>query len=164
VAENNRPVDVSAWELGFGTIYRIPLESFEPRFRLGFVKHVFDVDLDTMPGLSYSAIRIGAGTAINLVDWLAFDVNFAYLPVFGAGELEDKEFGEDVSTSAWEAGFGALFHFNDAWGARFALDYRRYKYDFGLSDNPGTVLPKSGTDGYLRMTLAAVYTLPGQKK
>jgi TolB-like protein len=164
VAESNKKVSVSAYELGIGAIYRIPLDSFVPFVRLGFVKHVFDVDLPTMPGLSYSNIRIGAGTSINLVDWLAFDVNFAYLLVLGAGELEDANFGEDVSTTGWEAGGGALVRFNEVWGARLALDYRRYKYDFGLSDNPGTVLPKSGTDGYLRLSAAVVFTLPGEAK
>jgi TolB-like protein len=163
VAESNREVKVSAFELGIGAIYRIPLEAFEPRIRIGYVKHVFDVDLDTMPGLSYNNIRFNVGTAINLVDWLSFDVNFGYLVVLGVGELSDDNYGEDVQTKAFEAGGGALVKFTPEWGARFALDYRRYKYDFGLSDNPDTVLPKSGTDAYLRLTLAAVYTLPGQK-
>jgi TolB-like protein len=163
VAESNKKVDVKAYELGIGAIYRIPLESFEPRFRVGYVKHVFDVDLPTMPGLSYSNIRFNVGTAVNLVEWLSLDVNFGYLVVLGVGELGNKNFGEDVTAKAWEAGGGALVRFTPEWGMRLALDYRRYKYDFGLSDNPGTVLPKSGTDGYLRLTLAVVYALPGQK-
>ncbi|HEX5661085.1 MAG TPA: hypothetical protein VFX59_28030 [Polyangiales bacterium] len=163
VAESNREVKVSAYELGIGAIYRIPLDAFEPRIRIGYVKHVFDVDLDTMPGLSYSNIRFNVGTAINLVDWLAFDVNFGYLLVLGVGELSDPNYGEDVQTTAWEAGGGAIVKFTPEWAARLAIDYRRYKYDFGLSDNPDTVLPKSGTDGYLRLTLAAIWTLPGVK-
>jgi TolB-like protein len=163
VAESNRKVDVSAYEVGIGAIYRIPLGAFEPRIRIGYVKHVFDVDLPTMPGLSYSNIRFNVGTAIALVDWLSFDFNFGYLLVLDVGELGDPNFGEDVQTKAWEAGGGALVKFTPEWGARIALDYRRYKYDFGLSDNTSTVLPKSGTDGYLRMTLSAVFALPGQK-
>ncbi len=163
VAESNRQVSVSAYELGIGAIYRLPLESFEPRLRVGYVKHVFDVDLPTMPGLDYNSIRINLGTAINLVDWLSFDVNFGYLIVMSVGELSNQNFGEDVQTKAWEAGAGALVKFTPEWGARIGVDYRRYKYDFGLSDNPDTVLPKDGTDGYLRLTLSAVYSMAGQK-
>lgn len=163
VADTNRTVNVSAYELGLGAIYRIPLESFEPRIRIGYVKHVFDVDLPTMPGLSYNDIRFNVGTAIHLVEWLSLDVSFGYLLVLSVGELSNKNFGEDVQTKAWEAGGGALVRFTPEWGARLAVDYRRYSYDFGLSDNPDTVLPKSGTDGYLRLTLSAVYALPGQK-
>ena len=100
----------------------------------------------------------------ELVDWLVLDISLGYLPVLGAGQLNEAKYGDKVSTSAWETGAGLWVRFKEVYGLRFGVDYRRYKYDFGLADNlSGLQLPKSGTDAYLRTTLSFVYTLPGQK-
>ena len=167
-------VSTKAYEVGVGAIYRIPLGDFEPRLRVGYLKQVFSVDMTPqqcpvgiempvrcMPQMDYSALRLGLGTDVRIVDWLTVDVAFAYLLVLGTGELDEERYGEDVSTSAWEANAGFIVRFKEVYGVRLGLDYRRYKYDFGLSDNEEVTLPKSGTDGYLKMTLGFVYTLPG---
>ncbi len=162
----DKKLSTTAYDLGIGAIARVPLGDFELRFRAGYLKQVFKVnDLPEdirLPAIEYSAVRIGAGAAIRFVEWLTFDASFAYLVVLGAGDLDKPEYGEDVRTRAWEAGAGFLLRFkNPAFGARAALDYRRYKYDFGLSDNPDLDLPKSGTDSYLRLTISFVYTAAG---
>jgi TolB-like protein len=163
--QGGEELGTTAYDMGIGAIYRIPLGAFEPRLRLGYIKQVFEVDVDEntlLPALDYSAIRLGVGTAINIVESFAFDVSFAYLLVLGTGELEEPRFGEDVEASGWEAGAGFLLRFAEVYGARLALDYRRYKYDFGLSDSDSVQrLPRSGKDGYLRLGLFFVYSLPG---
>jgi TolB-like protein len=161
-----KELSTTAYELGIGAIYRFPIGDFEPRVRVGYVKHVFDVKVPEgvfLPSIDYSAIRLGIGMGINLVEWLSIDANFAYLPVLGTGELSEERYGNKVETSAWEAGAGVTTRFKEVYGVRVALDYRRYSYDFGLVDNDLIQLPTEGTDSYLRMTVAFVYTLPGQK-
>jgi TolB-like protein len=162
-----KELKTTAYEVGAGLIYRIPLGDFVPRIRVGYIKHVFDVDVPAtvlLPAIDYTAIRLGLGTAINLVEWLSLDVGFAYLPVLGTGELSEKRYGDKVDTSAWEAGAGVLVRLKDAYGVRAGLDFRRYKYDFGLSNNVAIQLPTKGTDSYLRLTVAFVYNMPGVAK
>jgi TolB-like protein len=162
-----KELSTTAYEVGVGVIYRIPLGDFVPRVRVGYVKHVFDVDVPStilLPSIDYSAIRLGLGTAINLVEWLSLDVSFAYLPILGTGELSEARYGDKVETKSWEAGAGVLVRFKEVYGVRAGLDFRRYKYDFGLSNNAAIQLPTTGTDSYLRMTVAFVYNLPGVAK
>jgi TolB-like protein len=162
--QEGKEYKTTAYEVGVGAVYRFPLGDFVPRVRVGFVKHVFDVDLPPearFPSIDYTAIRLGLGTAINLVEWLSFDVSFAYLPVLGTGELSEPEYGDKVSTGAWEAGAGALVRFKETYGVRTSLDFRRYNYDFGLSNNEAIQLPSTGTDSYLRLTIAFMYNMPG---
>ncbi|MET0343272.1 MAG: hypothetical protein ABW252_19845 [Polyangiales bacterium] len=155
----------TSYELGAGAIYRVPLTDFEPRFRIGYVRQVFDVDVPErtlLPALTYSAVRVGAGTAIKFVDWLSFDLAFAYLFVLDTGELGTADFGEDVTTGAWEAGAAFVLSLKEIYGVRLAMDYRRYKYDFSQTDNDQLPqLPNYGTDGYLRTTLSFQFKLPG---
>jgi TolB-like protein len=163
----DKELKTTAYELGLGAIYRMQFGAFQPRLRVDYVKHVFDAkvpDTVLLPSISYSAVRLNLGTNVFLADWAVLDASFGYLPVFGTGQLSDKKYGDKVSTGAWEAGAGLLLRLREVYGLRVAVDYRRYKYDFGLADNlSGIQLPKSGTDAYLRMTLSFVYTLPGQK-
>jgi TolB-like protein len=162
--QGGKELDTTAYEVGVGAVYRFPLGDFVPRVRVGYVKHVFDVDVPQMvyfPSVDYSAIRLGLGTAINLVDWLSLDLSFAYLPVLGTGELSEPEYGDKVSTGAWEAGAGVLVRIKETYGVRTSLDFRRYNYDFGLSNNDAIQLPSTGTDSYLRLTIAFVYNMPG---
>ena len=78
------------------------------------------------------------------------------------GELATPQFGEDVTTGAWEAGAAFALHLKDIYGVRLGMDYRRYKYDFAQTDNDMLPqLPNYGTDGYLRVNLAFVFKLPG---
>jgi hypothetical protein len=86
-----------------------------------------------LPAIDYTAIRLGLGTAINLVEWLSLDVSFAYLPVLGTGALSEARYGDKVETVAWEAGAGALVRFKEVYGVRAGLDFRRYKYDTAAS-------------------------------
>jgi TolB-like protein len=164
--QNGKELSTTAYELGLGVVYRHRFGAFVPRIRAGYVKHVFDVDVPAdvlLPSISYSAVRLGLGTSVDIVDWVIMDASFAYLPVFGTGELSEARYGDKVDTGAWEAGAGLLMRFKEVYGARLAIDYRRYKYDFGLSDNAEIALPKAGTDSYLRTTLSFVYTLPGAR-
>lgn len=181
IKSTGEEVDTSAYSFGLGLIYRLPLGDFEPRLRLGYLRQKFDVDVPEnvyMPAVTYSALRIGVGTAIHLVEWLSLDFNFAYLPVLGTGELDDKQWGNDVDSRGFEAGAGFLVRFKEVYGVRVGLDYRRFKYDFAnayeptdMVPDPATMtptlvnvqLPKTGTDGYLMATLAFVYQLPGVK-
>lgn len=153
-----------AYEYAAGAIYRIPFESFEPRIRVGYLRQVFEVDVPAaidLPRVEYSALRIGIGTAIHVVEWLSFDASYAYLLMFGNGQLDEQRFGDSVDSRGWEAGAGGMLRFKEVYGARVAVDYRRYKYDFGTSFNPDVMLPTGGTDGYLRLSLSFVYSLPG---
>ena len=110
--QGNKELDTKAYEFGAGAIFRLPLDSFEPRFRVGYVKHTFDVNAPPstpLPGVSYGALRAGVGTAINLVDWLKLDVNAAYLFMLDTGELGSKAFaGSKLGAKAFEFGGGIL--------------------------------------------------------
>jgi TolB-like protein len=167
LTDEEKALKTTAYEVGVGAIYRVPLSDFEPRFRVGYVRHSFEVDFagkSALPGVTYSAVRIGAGTAIKFVDWLSFDLAFAYLFVLDAGELQKPEFAPDVSLGAWEAGAAFVLHLKEIYGVKLGIDYRRYKYDFALTDTTNedaTMLPNSGTDGYLRATLNFIFKLPG---
>jgi hypothetical protein len=163
--QGDRELGTTAYEFSAGALYRIPLDTFEPRFRVGYVKHTFDVDVPAstpLPAVSYSAVRLGAGCAINIVEAFGLDVNFGALIVLDAGEIGTKTYADKLSAFAWEAGGGMIVRFKQRYGIRMGADYRRYLLDFGKSTNPTWVLPKKGTDEYLRATLSFVYSLPGK--
>jgi hypothetical protein len=107
-------------------------------------------------------VRVGGGCAINIVEAFALDVNLAALIVLDAGEIGTKVYGDQLSAFGWETGGGAIVRFKQRYGIRMGADYRRYLLDFGKSTNPTWVLPKKGTDEYLRATLSFVYSLPGK--
>ncbi len=161
----DKKLDTSAYDVSIGAIGRIPLDDFELRFRAGYLKQAFKVnglpEDVRLPAVNYSAVRLGAGAVVRFVDWLSFDASFAYLIVLGAGEIGEANYAPNLASRGWEAGAGFLFRFKPEYGVRAALDYRRFHYDFGLSDNPNLDLPKSGTDSYLRFAITFVYTLPG---
>lgn len=163
--QNDEELATSAYDLGIGAVWRFYWGDFEPRLRVGYVKQVFDVDVPPetlLPAIDYSAVRLGVGTAVNLTESFALDVSFAYLAVLGMGELEEPKYGEDVEGRGWEAGAGALLRLKDAYGLRLGLEYRRYVYDFGLSDSTDNLrLPRDGRDGYLKLSLSFVYYLAG---
>lgn len=173
---------VTAYELGFGLVYRIPIGDFEPHLHLGYVKQVFKTDMSIedcparttadlmgqepdpvrcIPNMDYNALRIGAGTDIRIVDFITFDVAFAYLYPFAVGELSNQNFAPNVETSGWEANAGLMLRIKEVYGMRLGLDYRRYKHDFSISDNKSVTLPKTGTDSYLGFGIYFVYMLPG---
>ena len=164
--QGGKELDTSAYEFSAGAIYRIPLDSFEPRFRLGYLSHKFDVDAPSgtpLPSVSYSAVRLGVGTLVNIVDVFNFDVSFGYLLVLDSGDIGSKAYASDLSTKAWEIGGGATYRIKEVYGVRAGVDFRRYNLDFGKSDNAALVLPKSATDDYLRATVSFVYFMPGVK-
>ena len=179
-------VDVKAYELAFGLVYRIPVGDFEPHLHLGYVKQVYAMDMTVadcaartdnlpptdqapmpvrcVPKMDYNALRIGAGTDIRIVDFLTVDVAFAYLYTFAVGELSDKNYANNVETSGWEANAGLMLRIKEIYGLRLGLDYRRFKHDFAIATNDSVLLPKTATDGYLGLGLSFVYMLPGAAK
>jgi TolB-like protein len=164
--QGDRELGTTAYEFAVGALYRFPLDAFEPRVRVGYVTHTFDVDVPTgtpLPAVSYSAVRGGLGCVVNLVDAFGFDVNFGALIVLDAGEIGTATYAEKLSAFAWEAGGGATVRFKERYGIRMGADFRRYNLDFGGSTNATWVLPKKANDDYLRATLSFIYALPGAK-
>jgi hypothetical protein len=164
--QNGKELSTTAYEFAAGALYRIPLDMFEPRVRVGYVKHTFDVDVPTgtpLPAVSYSAVRLGAGAVVNLVEAFGFDLGFGYLIVLDAGEIGSATYASKLSSSAWEIGGGATVRFKQRFGIRMSADFRRYQLDFGDSTNAMWVLPKTATDDYLRATLSFLYLMPGKK-
>jgi hypothetical protein len=166
--ENGRKVSTTAYELAGGLIYRVPLDMFEPRFRVGYVKHVFEVDTAAttyLPAVDYSAVRLGVGTGIKIIDALSLDVALAYLIVLDAGEIASDAYFPDASVSAFEAQGGIAWYFGSAYGARLGVDFRRYsadlKPDAAVTQPGGQKLADSATDDYLRFTLSFIYRLRG---
>jgi hypothetical protein len=163
--QGNKEVKTTAYELSAGLVYRLPLDSFVPHFRIGYVKQVFEADVPKgtpLPNVNYSSLRFGLGTQIFLMDALVFDVNAAYLYVLDAGDIGSKAYAPDLSTFAFEVSGGLVGYIKQVYGIRAGVDFRRYAFDFG--DNPGGMfaLPKSGADHYTRVTLSFVYRLAGK--
>jgi TolB-like protein len=162
--QGNKKLGTTAYEMGVGALFRLPLDSFEPRFRVGYVKQTFDVKVPAstpLPGVNYSAVRIGLGTAIHLVDWLSLDVNAAYLYVLDTGEIGGKAFAQDLKAKAFEFGGAMTTQFTEAYGLRLGVDFRRYVLDFSEASSISYMLPDTGSDHYLRTTLAFVYRMAG---
>lgn len=164
--QGERELNTTAYEFAGGAVYRIPLDTFEPRIRAGYVKHAFEVDVPSttpLPRVNYSAVRVGAGCIINIVEAFALDVNLAALIVLDTGEIGTKTFGDQLTAFSWETSGGAIVRFKQRYGIRMGADFRRYLLDFGKSTNATWMLPKKATDDYLRATLSFVYMLPGAK-
>jgi hypothetical protein len=163
--QGNKKLPTKAYEVAGSLLYRLPLDSFEPRFRVGYVRQVFDVQAPlsaNLPAVAYQSIRLGVGTLINLVRSFNLDVGFGYLIVFSAGELGKKRYATDLSTYGWEVEGGATYRVQDAYGLRLGAAFRRYAFDTNKSENDRVILPKGGHDDYLRLTISFVYTLGGK--
>jgi hypothetical protein len=163
--QGNKKLPTKAYELAGALLYRLPLDSFEPRFRLGYVLQKFDVQAPTsahLPAVTYGSIRIGAGTLIHILRSFSLDVGAGYLIVVSAGELGKKRYASDLSVYGWEVGGGATYRIRDQYGIRVGAEFRRYAFDTGKSTNDKLILPKGGHDDYLRLTLSFVYALEGK--
>jgi hypothetical protein len=162
--DNGKERRTTAYELGGGLIVRLPLEMFEPRLRVGYVRQVFTVNTPStvlMPSMTYGSVRMGAGTAVKIIDALSLDVGLAYLHVLSAEELTGKDYFPRASVGAFEAGGGVLVRIMGPFAARAGVDWRRYFFD--LKPRTGAqVQADSAKDDYLRYTLSFVYML-GQK-
>ncbi len=159
--EGGKELDTTAYELGAGLIFRLPFEMFEPRFRLGYVRQVFTVDTADnvfLPSMTYGSVRMGAGTAVKIIDALSLDVSLAYLLVLSAEELASKAYFPNASVGGYEAGGGVLVRITGPFAARAGIDWRRYSFD--LKPQAGAVVrADSATDDYLRFTLSFVYMM-----
>jgi hypothetical protein len=163
--QGNKKLKTKAYELAGSLLYRLPLDSFEPRFRVGYVLHKFDVQAPIsarLPGVTYQSIRLSAGTLIHIVRAFSLDVAGGYLIVVSAGELGKKRYADDLSVYGWEVSGGATYRIQDEYGIRLGAEFRRYAFDTGKSENENVVLPKSGHDDFLRLTLSFVYALEGK--
>jgi hypothetical protein len=163
--QENEELSTTAYRLDVGAIYRIPLDTFEPRVRVGYVMQNFEVEkATTLPPVNYGSVRLGGGVAVHIIEQLTLDVSLAYFLTLSTGDLESAAYASDASASAFQAVLGANVRFTDANGMRVDFDFTRYYQDFGSSSNPTFMLPDSGTDDYRRLTLAFVYTLGGVPK
>jgi hypothetical protein len=163
--QGNKELKTKAYEFQGSLLYRLPLDSFEPRFRVGYVLHTFDVQAPTsahLPGVTYGSIRLSAGTLIHILRSFSLDVAAGYLIVLSAGELGKKRYADDLSAYGWEVGGGATYRIRDQYGIRVGAEYRRYAFDTGKSKNDKVILPKGGHDDFLRLTLSFVYALEGK--
>jgi TolB-like protein len=162
--QGGRKVSTSAYETAFGAIVRIPLPGVELRARTGYVRQVFDADVEKstqLPAVAYGMLRFGAGAALLLGDRVALDANLAYLLGLSTGDLESDAFAPGAKANAFEVGAGLSVAFKEVYGVRLAADYRSYGQDFGSANSLAVMLPSSGTDSYLRTTLAFIYRMPG---
>jgi len=162
--QGGRKVSTSAYETAFGAILRIPLPGVELRPRIGYVRQVFDADVEKstqLPAVAYGMLRFGAGAALLLGERVTLDANIAYLLGLSTGDLESAAFAPGAKANAFEVGAGLAVWFKEVYGMRFAADYRSYGQDFGGANSLAVMLPKSGTDSYLRTMLAFVYRMPG---
>jgi hypothetical protein len=162
---DGKKLKTRAYDVAGSLLYRLPLDSFEPIFRVGYVLQVFDVKAPMsaeLPGVAWGSIRLSAGTLIHILRAFSLDIAAGYLIVVSTGELGKKRYAEDLSAYGWEIGGGGTYRIRDAYGIRLGAEFRRYGFDTGKSENDRVVLPKSGHDDYLRLTLAFVYALPGK--
>jgi len=164
--ERGKSLATTAYELGGGLIVRIPLDMFEPRIRLGYVRHVFDVDTAStvfLPSMTYSSARLGLGTALKIVDALSLDVGLAYLFVLDAGDLTSKSYFPKADVRGYEAGAGAVVQIAGPLAVRGAVDWRRYAFDLKPDASKiqpgGQKLADRATDDYLRFTISLVFSL-----
>jgi hypothetical protein len=163
--QGNEELSTTAYRLDVGAIYRIPLDTFEPRVRVGYVMQNFEVEkAATLPPVNYGSVRLGGGVAVHIIEQLTLDISLAYFMTLSTGDLESAAYAPDASASAFQAVGGAIIRFTDAYGMRVDFDFTRYYQDFGKSTNATIMLPDSGTDDYRRLTLAFVYTMGGVAK
>jgi hypothetical protein len=163
--QGDKELKTKAYEVAGSLLYRLPLDAFEPRFRVGYVLQKFDVrapETARLPGVTYQSVRLNAGTLIHIVRAFSLDVSASYLIVLSAGEFATKTYADDLSVYGWEVGGGATYRIKDAYGIRIGAEFRRYAFDTGKSDNEELILPKGGHDDYLRATLSFVYALEGK--
>lgn len=160
-----KELGTKAYQLGGALLFRLPLDSFEPRFRVGYLRQVFDVQAPltaNLPGVTFQSVRIGAGTLIHIVRAFSLDVGMGFLGVLSAGELGNRRYAEKLSSYGWEVEGGATYRIRDAYGLRLGIEFRRYAFDTKKSENDRVMLPKSGNDDYMRLTLSFVYALAGK--
>lgn len=166
VDRSGKQYKVKAYDVAAGLVVRVPLEMFEPRFRVSYVLQGFDAPLPAdlpLPSVKYGAVRLGASTVVRIVDAFNFDVGVGYLIVMNTGQFGSSEYASKLSAKGWEIGAGATVRFKERFGLRLGVDFRRYKLDPGqpVSDDGTWIMPNSATDDYLKSTLSFVYTLPG---
>jgi hypothetical protein len=163
--QGNENLSTTAYRFDAGAIYRIPLDTFEPRVRVGYVMQTFEVEkATTLPPVSYGSVRLGGGIAVHIIEQLTLDVNLAYFLTLGLGDLGTASYASDASASAFQATGGLLARFSECCGMRVDFDFTRYYVDYGNSSNASLMLPDSGTDDFRRLTLAFVYTMGGVAK
>ena len=152
----------TAYRFDGGAVYRFPLDSCEPRVRVGYVLQHFDVEkTETLPPVTYGSLRLGGGVAMHVIEQLTIDVSLAYFATLSTGDLGSAKYASDVSAKAFQANGGVIVRFSDAFGMRVDFDFTRYYQDYGSSMNAAQMLPKSGTDDYRRLGLMFLYTLGG---
>jgi hypothetical protein len=126
--QGGEKLSTTAYELDAGAIYRFPLDTFEPRVRAGYLLQTFEVpDSTDLPGVTYSGVRLGAGTLVHVLDSLTFDVDLGYVFVLSTGDIDSAAFATGTTASAFEASGGATYRFGSsgAFGARLGVDFRR---------------------------------------
>ena len=160
--DGNQEFSTTAYRFDVGAVYRFPLDSFEPRVRVGYVLQHFDVEkTESLPPVTYGSLRLGGGVAMHVIDQLTIDVSLAYFATLSTGDLGSAKYASDVSAKAFQANGGVIVRFSDAFGMRVDFDFTRYYQDYGSSMNVAQMLPKSGTDDYRRLGLMFLYTLSG---
>lgn len=162
---NGKDLKTRAYSGGGSLIYRLPLDSFEPVFRAGYLLQVFDVKAPTsaeLPGVAWGSVRLNVGTLIHILRELSLDVAGGYLIVVSSGEIGKKRYADDLSAYGWEVSGGVTYRFLDAYGVRVGAEFRRYAFNMKTSDNDRVILPTGGKDDYLRLSLSFVYALEGK--
>jgi hypothetical protein len=160
--QGTQNLSTSAYRFDVGAVYRIPLDVFEPRLRVGYVLQHFDVEkADTLPSVSYGSVRFGLGIAMHVIEQLTLDANFSYFATLSTGDLGSTKYASDASARALEAQVGALIRIAGPFGLRIDFDFTRYYVDFGKSMNAMQTLPKTGTDDFRRLGLSFVFAMGG---
>lgn len=152
-------------KLDFALKFRIPFgdSGIAVAPHAGFRTHSFSVGkgsdgttLSGMPGINYSAIKLGLVADGTFGNFLVF-LNFSYLPVLSSGEIISATYFPAGSASGLEGGggIGLKMPFLEALQVRAAFNFTRY----GLSFKPsGTYNATGATDQYIGGNLSLRYT------
>jgi hypothetical protein len=162
--QGTEELKTTAFEFDVQGVFRYPIGDFEPRVRVGYLKHTFEVEKSALlPPVSYSGVPMSLGVVANLVESLSIDVDLGYIIVLDPGGLATPAYADNASAGAFDASAGLTYRFAGPFGARLGVDFRRYFLDFGSSTNTAIALPDSGDDDYFRLLLAFVYTMAGKQ-
>jgi len=154
------------WGFSLGARFRIPFAAHTLTAVVGYGLQSFRIEAISptvsapeIPDVDYSFMRLGAEVRF-VFGWFVTELNFAYLPLFGTGQLSEPDWFPNNSGAGLEAGGVLGFLLADWVELRAAFEYRRFW--FSLNPEPGDARIAGGAlDNYFKGSLGVAFYWPG---